>query len=194
MERLLLNILSIAKDGTMSIYEALKKDHTKVKQLLNQIISYQGENDEPPARLIEQVRDELIPHARAEEAVFYNSLRTLKEGQDAIQHAYREHLEAETLLRTLQVQDKIEMGWRDTAKKLLSSLTHHIDEEENEIFPVAKRLFTTEEAVMMEQAFEKLKLEVKDHGLLQTSIEFVTNMMPERFVPAFKSINLGARI
>lgn len=178
----------------MTIYEALKKDHARVKLLLQEIVSYQGEDDLPPAALIEQVRDELIPHSRAEEAVFYNSLRSLEDAKDEVRHAYREHLEAEALLRTLQLQNKVDMDWRNTARKLLTALSHHIEEEETEIIPLAQRLFTQQEAEMMEQAFTKLKREVKDQGFLQTSIEYITNLMPERFVPAFKKINLGANL
>lgn len=177
----------------MSIYDALKKDHNKVTELLNELVMLdQGSNEH--SAIIDQIRDELIPHARAEESVFYNSLRSIDQAKDVVMHGYKEHVEAETLLRTLQVKDKVDMDWKETATKLREAIRHHIDEEETRIFNVAQQLFTKEEADMMEEAFEALKPEIKDEGLLQTSIEMITNLMPQRFVPALKSINLDARL
>lgn len=178
----------------MTIYDALKKDHEKVKQLLNQLVMSEGSPAEERSDLIAQIRDELIPHARAEESVFYNSLRSLDQAKDIVMHGYGEHIEAETLLRTLQAKDKVDMEWKSTAAKLRTAVTHHIDEEETKIFNVAKQLFTNQEATMMAEAFEALKPEIKEEGLMQTSIELITNLMPQRFVPALKSINLDARI
>jgi len=177
----------------MSIYDALKKDHDKVTEMLNELVML-NEGDDVHSDLINQIRDELIPHARAEESVFYNSLRSLDQARDIVMHGYKEHVEAETLLRTLQIKDKVDMDWKKTAKELRKAVKHHIDEEETKIFNVAKQLFTQEEADMMEEAFEALKPEIKEEGFVQTTIEMVTNLMPKRFVPALRQINLDSRI
>lgn len=177
----------------MAIYDALIKDHRKVTELLNELVML-DEGGDAHSALIDQIRDELIPHARAEEAVFYNSLRSLDEAKDIVMHAYQEHVEAETLLRTLQAKDKIDLDWKETAQKLRKAVLHHIDEEEGKVMNVARQVFTEEEAKMMEEAFETLKPDIKEEGLMKTSIEMITNLMPKRFVPALKSINLDARI
>ncbi len=177
----------------MAIYEALIKDHDKIKELLNELVML-DEGADSHSELIEQIRDELIPHARAEESVFYNSLRSLDAAKDVVMPAYKEHLQAETLLRTLQIKDKIDMDWKKTANDLRDALNHHINEEEGRVFNVAQQLFTSEEAEMMENAFEALKPEIKEEGLMKTTLELITNLMPKRFVPALKSINLDARI
>src|SRR5690349_8064424 len=105
----------------MQIYEALKKDHEKVRSLLNQLLSL-DEEDSSRHQLVEQIRDELVPHARAEEAVFYNALRSLDVAKDVVRHAYREHIEAESMLKTLQLKDKVNMDWKKTARKLKDAL------------------------------------------------------------------------
>lgn len=177
----------------MAIYDALMKDHDKVTGLVNELVMLEeGSGDH--SSLISQIRDELIPHARAEETVLYNSLRSLDEAKDIVMHAYKEHIEAETLLRALQLKDKVDMHWRATAQKLRESVRHHIDEEEGRVFNVARQLFTDEEADMMEEAFETLKPEIREEGLMQTTIEMITNLMPERFVPALRKINLESRV
>jgi hemerythrin-like domain-containing protein len=161
----------------MLIYEELKKDHEKVK-----------------SQLIKAIRDELIPHARAEEAVFYNTLRSIDSAKDIVMHGYQEHLEAETQLRMLQLRDKIDVEWKETAQKLKSAVEHHIQEEEGKIFNVAKQLFTNDEAVMMGDAFTKLKPDIKEEGFLSTTLDMVVNMMPPRFSKVFRTNNLERRV
>ena len=45
--------------------------------------------------LLDQIRTEVIPHAHAEEAVFYNALRELGQGKGIVLDSYREHATAE---------------------------------------------------------------------------------------------------
>ena len=99
----------------MQIYEALIKDHRKVQDLMSQLVNLSAEEEEIRHELVEKVRDELIPHSRAEEAVFYNSIRAINTAKDMVWHGYEEHIMAETLLRTLQGADKIDAGWKATA-------------------------------------------------------------------------------
>ncbi len=171
----------------MEIYEALKKDHVKVKQILHEMLAIPDTDDANRTRLVQMLRDELIPHARAEEAIFYNSLRTAASGKDLAMHGYREHLEAEGLLRMLQAQDKVNMDWKNTASKLLSALEHHIQEEEGNMFNEARKNFSAEEAQMMGSAFEKLKPEIREETILGTTWDMVANMMPPRFTDSFKN-------
>ena len=178
----------------MLIYEALKNDHKKVKQLLNELVHLNEDASNRRTELISEIRDELIPHARAEEAVFYNSLRAIDSAKDIIMHGYQEHIEAETALRMLQVRDKIDVEWRYTANKLRDSINHHIDEEENKIFTVAQQLFTKQEAEVMAVAFEKLKPEIKEEGFIKTTFDMVVNMMPPKIAASLRTYNVNPKI
>lgn len=173
----------------MTIYEALKADHRKVDDLLKQLVALpDGSKDFGP--LIQEIRDELIPHARAEEAVFYNSIRAVNTAQDLIWHGYQEHIEAETILRTLQALAMVNVEFRTLAKKLKSAITHHVEEEETKIMPVAEHLFTKEEAVAMAQAFEEMKPQVKDGSFMQSTLDLVANMLPVRLAAPLRSFTL----
>src|SRR5687768_16330420 len=99
------------KGGRMEIYEVLKSDHEELKGLLNDLIALKDDDDYRYV-LIEEIRNALVPHSRAEESVFYNTLRAVNADKKVVFHGYQEHMEAETLLRTLQVMDKMNMGWR----------------------------------------------------------------------------------
>lgn len=177
----------------MLIYEVLREDHRKVEGLLNELVAL-DDNSPNKDELIRKIRDELIPHARAEETVFYNSLRAIDAAKETAMHGYQEHFQAESLLRMLQVRNVIDAEWRETAKNLRKSVLHHIQEEEGKIFSAAQQLFTQEEAQMMGAAFEQLKNEIVDEGAIATTMELVANLMPPRFAKAFRSFNLESRI
>ena len=173
-------VTALKKGCNMQIYEALKKDHQKVISLLNELLLLDVES-EGREDLIDQIRDELIPHARAEEAVFYNPLRTTEEGKKVIMHAYQEHVMAETALKTLQVKDKIDANWKKTAQKLKDDLEHHIQEEEGRIFTVAQQVFTSEEAEQFGRAFEEMKPKIREQSFMGTTMDLIVNLMPPRF-------------
>jgi hemerythrin superfamily protein len=175
----------------MLIYEALKKDHDTVKTLLNELVSLGENNKDRSHRLIEQIKDELVPHARAEESVFYNSIRAIDAAKDIIIHSFEEHMEAETLLRTLQAMDKIDADFKSTAQKLKKAVEHHIQEEEGRVFNVAQQLFTQEEARMMADAFEKLKPEVREEGFMRQTLDMVANIMPPRFAASLRTFGMN---
>ncbi len=169
----------------MQIYDALKRDHQKVKSLFIDLLKLDDDSEERH-EIINQIRDELIPHARAEEAVFYNSLRALNAVKDVVRHSYKEHVEAETLLKTLQAKNKLDFDWKKTARSLKEALDHHIEEEEQRIFPVAQQVFSTEEAGQLGEAFEKMKPEIREQGFIGTTIDLIENLMPPRFSKAFR--------
>jgi len=148
----------------MEIYEAIKKDHKEVKDLLTELVSPNLDIKEMKA-LVGEIRDALIPHSRAEEAIFYNSIRDIGEGGDIIPHAYKEHMAAETILRTLQTLEVFDAKGLEVAKKLKAAVEHHIEDEEGRVFPIAKAFFTDKEAQEFGQAFEKMKPEIKEQNI-----------------------------
>ena len=171
----------------MLIYDALKKDHVKVLELCDRLIGSADADDATRSTLIQQIRDELVPHARAEEAVFYNSLRSIDETKGLVMHGYQEHMMAETLLRSLQATDKVGIDWQQGARKLREALAHHIEEEEGEIFTAAQQVLANEEAEMMGKAFEQMKPEVREDGFMQNTLDMIANVMPQRFVAPLRS-------
>lgn len=174
----------------MKIYEALVNDHRKVQDLLDQLVNLTEGDGEVRHELIQGIRDELIPHSRAEEAVFYNSIRAINTAKDLVWHGYEEHMAAEGLLRTLQAADKIDAEWRKIAQKLRQALNHHIQEEEERIIPIAQQLFTDEEAETMAEAFEEMKPQVREEGFMQTTLDMIANIMPPRLAASLRTFTL----
>jgi hemerythrin-like domain-containing protein len=174
----------------MDIYQTLKNDHEELKQVINELLSLQ-DDDEYRFVLIDEIRNLLIPHARAEEEVFYNTLRAIGADKSVTRHGYKEHLEAEGLLRTLQVMDKLNMNWRATAEKFRDSLLHHISDEETEIFAEAQSAFSDEEATMLAEAFVELKPQIEQESTAKNTIDMVINMMPPRLADNIRNFTQG---
>lgn len=168
----------------MDIYQALTKDHNEIKPLLQQLVDASEVNQDTKV-ILKRIEALLIPHARAEEAVLYNSIRDNAEGSGKAMHGYVEHLEAETLLRTLQGMSAVGVEWTAAARKLQNGILHHIEEEETEIFEVARRVLSYEEAQQMGAAFERLKPQI-DEGVVASTMDLVANVMPQRFVEKFR--------
>lgn len=174
----------------MTIYEELKKDHRDVLGLMDRLIQSADSSADQRNYLIKEIRNALIPHSRAEEAVFYNAIRQEAESKSMIQHAYADHMMAEGLLRSLQVTGMVDVGWRQTATKLRDALTHHIQEEETEVFAEARKVLTNQEADQIGAAFVHLKPSIEEQGLVGTSLDLIANLMPGRFVETFRRLGV----
>jgi hemerythrin superfamily protein len=176
--------------GIMEIYDVLKSDHEEVKGLLNDLVGLKNDDDYRFV-LIEEIKNALVPHARAEESVFYNTLRAVNADKKIVFHGYQEHMEAETLLRTLQVMDKLDLKWKAVAEKLRDAVIHHISEEESTIFAEARQAFTSEEAVAMADAFNELKPKVREEGIIGTTADMIINMLPPRIADSVRNFGQG---
>lgn len=175
-------------EAIVLIYEALKKDHVKVTELIERLVHSADADDATRSSLLKQIRDELIPHVRAEEAVLYNSLGTIPETKDLIKDSYSEHMEAEGYLRSLQGMKGMSADWTTTAQKLQQALAHHIQEEEGRIFDAARQVLAEDEARMMGQAFEQMKPEVREGGFMQNTLDLIANVMPKRFAMPLRNL------
>jgi hemerythrin superfamily protein len=172
----------------MQIYDILKQEHEEVRQLLNELVALK-DDDEYRFVLVQEIQNALIPHARAEESVFYNTIRAVDADKSIVAHAYKEHLEAESLLRMLQVKDKTNMDWRSTARKLRDSVEHHVAEEESTVFSEARKIFTAEEAESIGEAFTKLRPSFVGDGVMKNTLDMVINMLPPRLADSIRGIS-----
>ena len=172
----------------MDIYTELKKDHEELKELLEQLIALDKEDDYREV-LVQEIEQALVPHSRAEESVFYNSIRALNPDNSELIDSLKEHLEAETLLKTLKVKKTANIDWKPTAIKIKDALEHHIQNEESRIFSVARKIFSEEDAKMLGTAFVEMKSKVSSEGMQKSTFDFVVNLMPPRFVDKIKALN-----
>lgn len=140
----------------MNIYERLKKDHEKQRQLCEDIKHTRGDSVKRN-KLWKELRVELEAHASAEEQAFYSELMKEPKGTDETRHAVEEHQEMTEMIEVLNHLDMDADIWMKKFEKLAHRVVHHVDEEEAEFFPKAKKLFSSKEAIAMGETFEDRK-------------------------------------
>ena len=138
----------------------LRADHQAVQQLFEQFEKARGEDRK--AALAEQICDELTIHAQIEEEIFYPAARNAMREQDLIEEATVEHQSAKDLIA--QIQSGGPEGERFEAKvKVLGEyINHHVQEEQNEIFPQVRK--TKLDLKELGQRLQERKNELKEIG------------------------------
>ena len=139
-----------------SIYETLKKDHDSHRDLLARLAETEGDSS-TRRELWEKFYYDVGGHAAAEEETFYAPLMKGEEGQPKGRHSVAEHKELDDIIQELDEMDMSSPGWLTRFKTLRHEYEHHIDEEEEEIFPVARDVIGKDEDGSIGAAFLKRK-------------------------------------
>lgn len=128
----------------MNIFEALRQDHDRQRELLDKLIQTSGDTAERD-RLFNDLKKALQSHADAEERHFYKPLIDSDLTQDKARHSIAEHHEIDELIETLEETDYSSPGWLTYAKQLQEQVEHHLAEEEHEVFQMAGKVLTQDQ-------------------------------------------------
>ncbi|RIJ30954.1 hemerythrin domain-containing protein [Henriciella algicola] len=139
-----------------TIYETLKKDHDKHREMLDLIASTSGDN-EMRRDVWDKFYHDVSAHAAAEEETFYSKLISTEDGQPEGRHSVAEHKELDDLMEELNDTDMSSPAWLTKFKKLKDRYEHHMEEEENDVFPVAKETVGKDGNEKLGSAFKKRK-------------------------------------
>ncbi len=132
----------------MTLFEALREDHDTQRTLLDLLIKTHGDSEGREA-LFAKVKKALTRHAAAEERALYLPMMEVDMSQDKARHSVAEHHEIDELLEELENTELSSPGWLATAKKLRELVTHHLDEEEQEVFQLAGRALSADAKVRL---------------------------------------------
>lgn len=113
----------------------LIEDHRNVEQAFQE---FEGGIADASRRrnLVDHIITELVRHSVAEEQYLYPAARqTLENGNEIADHEISEHAEAEQLMKRLEELDSEDRQFDETTRQLISSIRHHVEDEENDLFP-----------------------------------------------------------
>lgn len=139
-----------------TIYATLKKDHDRHRKLLATIADTQGDS-EKRREAWDQFFHDVSAHAAAEEETFYSRLIADEEGQPEARHSVAEHKEIDDMLEELNEIEFSSPAWLPKFKEMRHRYEHHIEEEEEDIFPVAEDVLGKDGNESFGAAFEKRK-------------------------------------
>ncbi len=149
------------------LYAMLKKDHEKVKQMFNAIISGKATRD-----TFEELARELRNHMQLEEEYLYPVLEEHEISKDIAMHADEEHLAAKNLILEIENLEYDNERWIPKLEVLRGSVEHHIEHEEGEIFKKMKKVLSREvtQEIVEQIMDEKTRMHQENPELLRAAI------------------------
>ncbi len=138
----------------MKIFEELKKDHEVQRDLLKQLVNSSTQGDERE-ELVKKVEKELKSHAKSEERYFYIEMIKHDKSQEDARHSISEHHDIDEKLEELMDTKTDSTAWLTHAKNLKELVTHHLDEEEEDIFEVAEKVLSGDDQQELGNGYRK---------------------------------------
>ncbi len=151
--------MATSKAKTQGILALIEADHRKVDQLFEEISSTKGAKK--IQECFNQIYKELTLHAEAEELVFYPAMREYDETEDYIEEAEEEHDEAKVLLEEMKSLKPGDDEFQSKLQELIAAVKHHVEEEENEIFPAVREVMEDEELQQLAEEFQQSKAKLE---------------------------------
>ena len=139
-----------------NIFERLKEDHDANRQLFDKMADAKDDHDRLE-KLFDQLKVEVTAHAAAEEETLYATMLARPDLREDAQHSVAEHKEIDDYLEELDELEFNGEDWRQTFDQLKKRYLHHIEEEEEEMFPGAAEELTAEEETRLAEIFAKRK-------------------------------------
>ena len=115
--------------------ELLISDHRKVARLFDRYEEEKDGDEETKQRLCERICNELKVHAQVEEELFYPWAREQLDEGELIEEALVEHQSAKDLIAQIEGAGQMDESLDAKVKVLGEYIKHHVNEEENEMFP-----------------------------------------------------------
>lgn len=140
----------------------LTEDHNKVKRLFKEFEKLSKKNDEKgKEELAAQICKELTVHAQLEEEIFYPAVREAIDDDELMNEAMVEHGSAKDLIAQIQSMAARDPMYDAVVTVLREYINHHVEEEQNEMFPKVKKSDMDLEEVGLEMV-ERKKVLVED--------------------------------
>ena len=150
----------------MDAIALLKRDHEEVERLFRQFEKLTERAHRSKQRIVMKIIRELAIHAAVEEMLFYPAVRTaamkanvraLKEAADTVLESLEEHHVVKWTLSELEKMKPEDERYDAKVQVLMESVRHHVEEEEEELFPKARRLLGDDLLFELGDRIEKAK-------------------------------------
>jgi hemerythrin-like domain-containing protein len=128
-----------ASSNVSDVLDKLREDHSKILHLFAEFRNIRSHADDETRRtLVEIVCTELVIHAQVEEELLYPALRDAFEDSSMVDEAGVEHLVARHLIGELESMHPDDELYDAKFTVLGEYVRHHIEEEQNKLFPKIK--------------------------------------------------------
>ena len=136
----------------------LKEDHKKVKGLLSQLEKTTERGADRRRKLLGQIENEVKVHTTIEEEIFYPAYRDAvkkKDDRELYQEALEEHHVVDLVLAELPQVDPSADTFEAKMTVLRELIEHHVEEEQEEVFPMAEKRLGKERIAELGERLEE---------------------------------------
>ena len=142
----------------MDVLTFLKDEHDEAKAVFKKL---EGAKGAEAQRLWDQLSSMLSLHEELEETYFYPALRQSPKTEDLILEGYQEHHVMDVLIGEIAALKPSDEAWEPKIKVLQENTEHHIEEEEEELFPKVRKIWDSEMRQKVGKEMEQHKAEAK---------------------------------
>lgn len=141
----------------MDLYQMLIQDHREVDNLFEKI-EKSGENAKKTRQqLFDKLRQELELHTQVEEKIVYPDFQKHAGVKGFIGEALEEHSEVKQMLRAIGRMEPGAADWSARIAELKKAVTHHVHEEEQQVFPAARKEIGQDEESDLARRVQEMK-------------------------------------
>jgi iron-sulfur cluster repair protein YtfE (RIC family) len=133
----------------MKATSLLESQHRRVESLLKQLESGIADHE----ALRDELANHLAAHMAIEQDIFYPAIKRVND--DLVNESYEEHALAEVALKRLLATDPEDDEFRARVIALKDLLQHHLQEEEEELFPAVQRVLGKEALEQLGQTMQQ---------------------------------------
>jgi len=150
----------------MDIFSVLHQDHENVSTIFKKFEAFKGKQGSAQTceYLFKELDTELSLHAQVEEDIVYPVFEEKQETSEIIEESLEEHKEIESLLsdlREMPPDDESLEEWMSQLDDLQEKVEHHVQEEEGQLFPKAKKIISKAEAELLGEKVQTAKAELR---------------------------------
>ena len=142
------------------ILKTLKQEHDMLRDLFEEMKSTTDRASKTRTDLLKKIDENLLPHAKWEEEVFYPAFRERadREGLQTHAEAVEEHRAVEkTVMPDVHGTEVTTPEFAGRSKVFGELIDHHAKEEEKTMFKMARELFSAEERADLDVQYEEWK-------------------------------------
>lgn len=145
----------------MNAIKLLKHQHREVEALFKQM--HKATAGKARRHVFEKIADALAVHATIEEKHFYPSVKE-KSTEGILLESVEEHLAVKRVIADLLQLDASDETFAAKVKVLGDEVEHHVEEEEEVLFPRVERMFDDEALESIGEAMEEMQAELLETG------------------------------
>lgn len=143
----------------LKIIKLIETDHETVRDLMKKILESSSGAIKTREQNFTKFKKEVLEHLHAEENVFYPYLLQKTEDKEIIYEAFEEHRVVRLALPDLDSTDIDDERWKPKFKVVSEVISHHLEEEEDQVFDEAEEIIDDESDSQLAQNFKTAKQE-----------------------------------